>query len=156
MKENKRKMLFNKKVMRLIGILLIFFFAIVLLWHGNANSNQAQMALVAQVYFDGEYRIGDGEWVNSSSVLLHETVEQHNIQSSKMPIVNAHINAAECAEYGVTNVYPDPINRLTDYNGVMSIYIYNNNKKEKQIGIVRIKIDLTSGNIINKEEEKCE
>ena len=51
---------------------------------------------------------------------------------------------------------PDPINRLTDYNGVMSIYIYNNNKKEKQIGIVKIKIDLTSGNIINKEEEKCE
>ena len=73
-----------------------------------------------------------------------------------MPIVNAHINAAECAEYGVTSVYPDPINRLTDYNGVMSIYIYNNNKKEKQIGIVKIKIDLTSGNIINKEEEKCE
>ncbi|MBR5787733.1 MAG: RHS repeat-associated core domain-containing protein [Muribaculaceae bacterium] len=101
-------------------------------------------------------RIGDGEWVNSSSVLLHETVEQHNIQSSKMPIVNAHINAAESAEYSVTNVYPDPINRLTDYNGVMSIYIYNNNKKEKQIGIVKIKIDLTSGNIINKEEEKCE
>ena len=101
-------------------------------------------------------RIGDGEWVNSSSVLLHETVEQHNIQSSKMPIVNAHINAAESAEYGVTSVYPDPINRLTDYNGVMSIYIYNNNKKEKQIGIVKIKIDLTSGNIINKEEEKCE
>ena len=48
---------------------------------------------------------------------------QHNIQSSKMPIVNAHINAAESAEYSVTNVYPDPINRLTDYNGVMSIYI---------------------------------
>lgn len=39
---------------------------------------------------------------------------------------------------------------------VLCQYIYNNNKKEKQIGIVKIKIDLTSGNIINKEEEKCE
>ena len=36
--------------------------AVVLLWHGNANSMQATPALVAQVYFDGEYRIADGEW----------------------------------------------------------------------------------------------
>jgi hypothetical protein len=34
---------------------------VALLWHGNANSMQATNALVAQIYFDGEYRIGDGE-----------------------------------------------------------------------------------------------
>ena len=45
-----------------IGILLLLFSAVLLLWHGNANSMQATPAMVAQVYFDGEYRIADGEW----------------------------------------------------------------------------------------------
>jgi hypothetical protein len=44
------------------GALLLVFSAVLLLWHGNANSMQAMPALVAQVYFDGEYRIADGEW----------------------------------------------------------------------------------------------
>jgi hypothetical protein len=38
------------------------FLALVLLWHGNANSMQAAPAMVAGVYFDGEYRIADGQW----------------------------------------------------------------------------------------------
>ena len=52
----------NKTTLWIIGILVVFFLAVVLLWHGNATSNQAVPALVAQVYFDGEYRIADGEW----------------------------------------------------------------------------------------------
>ena len=44
------------------GVLFLLLSAVVLLWHGNANSMQATPALVAQVYFDGEYRIADGEW----------------------------------------------------------------------------------------------
>ena len=44
------------------GVVLLLFSAVILLWHGNANSMQAMPALVAQVYFDGEYRITDGEW----------------------------------------------------------------------------------------------
>ena len=44
------------------GVVLLLFSAVILLWHGNANSMQATPALVAQVYFDGEYRITDGEW----------------------------------------------------------------------------------------------
>ena len=36
-----------------IGAICILLFALVLLWRGNATSNQAMPALVAQVYFDG-------------------------------------------------------------------------------------------------------
>ena len=52
----------NKTTLWVIGILVVLFLAVALLWHGNATSNQAMPALVAQVYFDGEYRIADGEW----------------------------------------------------------------------------------------------
>ena len=47
------------QVMGIIGILLL---AILLLWNENANSMQAQPALIAQVRFEGEYRIADGPW----------------------------------------------------------------------------------------------
>lgn len=61
--------------LRVIGTIAILFFALLLLWHGNATSNQAQLALVAQVYFDGEYRIADGPW--------QEIVEGEHIPSTK-------------------------------------------------------------------------
>ena len=46
----------------IVGVLLLVFTAVLLLWHGNANSMQAMPAMVAGVYFDGEYRIADGQW----------------------------------------------------------------------------------------------
>ena len=52
----------NKTAWWIAGMLLMLFLAVVLLWHGNANSMQAMPAMVAQVYFDGEYRIAGGEW----------------------------------------------------------------------------------------------
>ena len=54
--------IFNKTRIMVAGILLLLLSAAVLLWYGNANSMQAMPALVAQVYFDGEYRIADGQW----------------------------------------------------------------------------------------------
>ena len=45
-----------------VGILLLIMLSFVLLWFNNANSNQATSAIAAQVYFEGEYRIGDGPW----------------------------------------------------------------------------------------------
>ena len=44
------------------GILLLMFLALALLWFNNATSSQASGALVAQVHFEGEYRIGDEPW----------------------------------------------------------------------------------------------
>ena len=52
----------NKTTLWIVGIFAVLFLALVLLWHGNATSNQAMPAMVAQVYFDGEYRIADGQW----------------------------------------------------------------------------------------------
>ena len=46
----------------IIGVIVLLFLAIALLWHGNANSMQATSAMVAGVYFDGEYRIANGQW----------------------------------------------------------------------------------------------
>ena len=60
-KETKFR-LFNKPTLTIASILLLLFSAVFLLWHGNATSNQAVPALVAGVYFDGEYRIADGQW----------------------------------------------------------------------------------------------
>ena len=42
--------------------MLVLFLGVALLWHGKATSWQASPAMVAQVYFAGEYRIGDGPW----------------------------------------------------------------------------------------------
>ena len=60
-KEIKSRLL-NMTTLKIIGVFVILFAALMLLWYGNATSNQAQPALLAQVYFDGEYRIGDGPW----------------------------------------------------------------------------------------------
>lgn len=54
--------LINKTTLWIVGIFAVLFLALVLLWHGNANSMQAAPAMVAGVYFDGEYRIADGQW----------------------------------------------------------------------------------------------
>ena len=53
---------FNASYLQAIGIVFILLLVVLLLWHGNATSMQAQPALLAQVYFDGEYRIADGSW----------------------------------------------------------------------------------------------
>ena len=60
-KKTKRSFI-NKTTLGIGGIVIVLLLAVALLWHGNANSMQAMPALVAQVYFDGEYRIADGPW----------------------------------------------------------------------------------------------
>ena len=63
MKEkNYKSHFFNIPTLTIAGVLLLLLSAVILLWHSNATSNQAIPALVAQVYFDGEYRIADGPW----------------------------------------------------------------------------------------------
>lgn len=52
-----------KKIhLQVAGVLLLILLAAFLLWFNNFNSMQAEPALIAQVYFDGEYRVGEGEW----------------------------------------------------------------------------------------------
>ena len=60
--KEKRFSFINKTTLWIVGMFVVLFLALVLLWHGNATSNQAMPAMVAQVYFDGEYRIAEGQW----------------------------------------------------------------------------------------------
>ena len=60
-KETKSRFL-KATTLAIVGVLLLVFTAVLLLWYGNANSMQAAPAMVAGVYFDGEYRIADGQW----------------------------------------------------------------------------------------------
>ena len=76
MPENKnRACKFNSAYLQAIGIVFILLLVVLLLWHGNATSMQAQPALLAQVYFDGEYCVADGPW--------QEIVKGEHIPSTK-------------------------------------------------------------------------
>lgn len=59
--ENKFRKL-HKTRFQIAGVLLLILLAVFLLWFNNANSSQAEGAIAAQIVFEGEYRIGDGEW----------------------------------------------------------------------------------------------
>ena len=59
--KNKFKNL-KKSYLQTVGALLLILLAFFLLWFSNSNSMQANSALLAQVYFDGEYCIEGGEW----------------------------------------------------------------------------------------------
>ena len=56
------KELFKNTYLQVAGIVALLLLAALLFWFNTSNSNQAASALVAQVRFEGEYRIGDGEW----------------------------------------------------------------------------------------------
>lgn len=60
---------------QIAGIIILILLAALLLWFNNSNSNQAMSAMVAQVRFKGEYRIGEGDW--------QEIVEGQHISSTK-------------------------------------------------------------------------
>lgn len=66
-------------VLQITGLFLMFLVAILLLWKGNADSNQAISALLAQVYFEGEYRVGEGEW--------QEIIEGQHIPATKGDVI---------------------------------------------------------------------
>ena len=57
----------SKPLLAVLGTLILLFGAVALLWSGKANSNQATSAMIAQIYFDGEYRITNGPWQKIAS-----------------------------------------------------------------------------------------
>lgn len=116
---------FNMKTLKNVGVLLMFLSAIVLLWHGNATSNQAEPALVAQVYFDGEYRVADGEW--------HKIVKGNHIPSTKGDVTLRgyfHMLTPDGEYVGIYSgdmpiaLYTDHIS-LTFYEGENEPYVFD-------------------------------
>ena len=57
------------------GIVVILLFSLFFVWTGHRNSTQAYPALVIDIVFQGEYKIGDGEW--------HTIVQGEHIPSTK-------------------------------------------------------------------------
>lgn len=113
MMENRRIKfhLSDLTTLKVVGVVVIVLLAIVLLWYGNATSKQAIPALVAQVYFDGEYRIADGQW--------QKIVKGNHIPSTEGDVTlrgNFHMLAPDGEYIGVYNgdlpiaLYTDHIN----------------------------------------------
>ena len=107
----------NMKTLTVTGILLLLLAAVVLLWHVNATSSQAMPALVAQVYFDGEYRVDHGQW--------QKIVKGGHIPSTQGDVMlrgNFHMLAPDGEYIGIYSgdmpiaLYTDHIN-LTFYEG---------------------------------------
>ena len=113
------------KCLQVIGALCILCFALLLLWHGNANSMQSVPAMVAQVYFDGEYRIADGAW---------QPIEQgKHISSTEGDVTlrgNFHMLAPDGTYVGIYSdsipiaLYTDHIN-LTFYEGENEPFVFD-------------------------------
>ena len=121
-RETKSRFL-NRTTQTIAGVLLLLLSAVILLWHGNATSNQALPALVAQVYFDGEYRIADGQW--------QKIVKGNHIPSTKGDVTlrgNFHMLTPDGEYIGVYSddmpiaLYADHIN-LTFYEGENEPYV---------------------------------
>ena len=63
MTDSKNRFLkFKKSQLKVAGALMLLLIAALLLLYNSINSNQAQGVTAAQVYFEGEYRIADGDW----------------------------------------------------------------------------------------------
>ena len=119
----QNKFILKHSYVKVVCVILIPLLALLLLWHGNVTSNQAQLAMVAQVYFDGEYRIADGPW--------QEIVEGEHIPSTKGDVTlrgNFHTLTPNGEYIGVYNgelpiaLYTDHIG-LTIYEGENEPYI---------------------------------
>ena len=94
--------------LQIAGVLFLILLAAFLLWFNNSISLQAAPALVAQVYFDGEYRIADGSW--------QEIKDGEHIPSTKGDVTlrgNIHMLAPDGEYVGV-------------YRGELPIAFYTN------------------------------
>ena len=81
---------------QLIGVAVLVLLALLLLWFNNSTSTQAESALLADVYFEGEYRIADGEW--------HKIVEGEHIPATKGDVTlrgNFHMLAPDGEYVGI-------------------------------------------------------
>ena len=92
----KRFKNFRRSYLQIAGVLLLILLAACLLWFNNNTSMQAIPAMVAQVYFDGEYQINGGEW--------HQIVEGEHISSTEGDVTlrgNFHMLAPDGEYVGI-------------------------------------------------------
>ena len=99
----------KKSYLVVAGIVLLFLLAAFLLWFNNNNSMQSIPSMIGSVSFEGEYRIGDGDW--------HPIVEGEHIPSTEGDVTLR----GQFLEY-------DPMGGLvgTYNNGTLPIAFYAN------------------------------
>ena len=121
--------IFKKSYAQAACVFVLILLAAFLLWFNNNNSTQAMSAMMAQVYFDGEYRIGDGEW--------QEIVEGEHISSTKGDVTlrgNFHITTPDGEYIGIYRdgipiaFYTNHIN-LTFYEGADEPYVIDSENR---------------------------
>ena len=94
--QKSKNKIHNKIPFVVIGALLVLLCAALLLWISNKNSLAAEPAMIAQVYFDGEYRIGDGQW--------QDIVKDEHIPATKGDVTlrgNFHLRTPDGEYVGV-------------------------------------------------------
>ena len=89
----KKNNLSLKSTLFPISIIVILLFSVIFLWVGNRNSSQASAPMIADVSFQGEYKIGDGEWhtvtdgehipANNGDVTLRGIFLMHNPENGE-------------------------------------------------------------------------
>ena len=136
---NRKISVLNMTSLKIAGVVFIILLAVALLWHGNANSMQAMPAMTAGVYFDGEYRIADGDW--------HKIVKGNHIPSTNGDVTlrgNFHMVAPDGEYVGLYSsetpvaLYTDHIN-LTIYEGDNEPYVVDTENplfKDSACGVV--------------------
>ena len=95
-KKDKNSPLINKTTLQILAVVAILLLAVFLLWDGNANSMQAQSALIAQVRFEGEYQVAGEPW--------QKIVEGEHIPSTKGDVTlrgNFHMLAPDGEYVGI-------------------------------------------------------
>ena len=110
---------FKHSHLQIIGAVFLLLLALLLLWRGNATSNQAVPAMVAQVYFDGEYRISGGQW--------QQIVKGEHIPATKGDVTlrgNFHILTPDGEYIGIYSG-DMPIALYTDHIN-LTVYAYGN------------------------------
>ena len=60
---NATQKTWKKPLLVTLGFFVVLAAMALLFWHNTTNSYQAMPAFVLDVYFEGEYRIGDGDWL---------------------------------------------------------------------------------------------
>ena len=112
--------IFKMKKLQVAGILLLLSLVALQLWFNNIRSTQAVSAMVAQVRFYGDYRVGDGPW--------QPIVEGQHISSTQGDVTlrgNFHMLAPDGEYMGI-------------YSGDLPIAFYTNHigltvyEKEKE------------------------
>ena len=99
---------FSKSHLQVALAAILIICAVALVLFSNSTSLQALPAMVADVYFEGEYRIGEGEW--------HPIIEGEHIPSTKGDVTlrgNFHMRAPDGEYIGI-------------YRGEMPIAFYTN------------------------------